>query len=169
MKTVVSIDFGGVIAEKMRGSTSPDLIPQMPEVSGALDGVRKLVRTFGPEGVWIVSRASDEARPRILDWLERHGVIGPEFDAVPHRQVRFCYERAQKAGILSEIGASAHVDDQHEVFYAPGAPQRMLRFLFRVSREALHDGRLSAVPRLFLVTEWPELIRTLEYEVPLTC
>lgn len=165
MKTIVSIDFGGVIAEKMRGSTSPDLIPQMPEVPGAIDGVRELVRAFGPECVWIVSRASDEARPHILDWLERHGVIGPESDAVPRHQVRFCCEQAQKAGILSQIGASAHVDDQREVFYTPGSPDDMLRFLFRPPVEAANDGRLTGVPNLFLVSGWESLLATLDHEL----
>lgn len=129
---IVSLDIGQVLIDRGEPGEIPSgRIPELPPVPGAVEGARRVVEIYGPESVWIVSRCRSESEPLLLEWLAAHGITGDGLNQIPSDHVRFCRERADKAAILREIGASAHVDDRADVLAATRDIPNFLRVLFR--------------------------------------
>lgn len=163
VRQVVAVDIGQVLLERGEpGEIPSERIPGLPAVRGALAGFRKLVAAFGRENVWIVSRCAEASEPLLVTWLKDRSLIGSEPNTIPETQVRFCRERADKAKILAEIGANAHIDDRADVL-APTSDVASLsrRILFRPKREDAENPDLVGLPGLIIWSEWsglPEML-----------
>ncbi|MGW0246859.1 hypothetical protein ACWDYH_09495 [Nocardia goodfellowii] len=100
-----TVFLDGGFAEAMRTPPSPN----------AFEVLTRLVTRF--EGrVWVISKCGPRVRERTRQWLDQH-----EFYArtgVPEDNVRFCLERADKAGHCAELGITHMIDDRIEVHRA---------------------------------------------------
>jgi hypothetical protein len=128
----------------------------MPEAPGLQDGIARLAALFGWGNIHVTSRCTEPKEAEILRWLRNHGIVAE--GKMPARNVRFCRERHEKAPILMQIEASAHVDDRADVL-VPTANVLSLRrrVLFRPTAEELHDPRLTGLEGLVVCHGWHEL------------
>ena len=116
----LGIDIGRVIiggGEPGGGDTSffdgsVDEAMRTPAVEGAFDAIARLTERFDGR-VWLVSKCGPRTEERTRQWLDHHDFHGRT--AVPADHVRFCRERAQKAGHCEELGVTHFVDDKAEV------------------------------------------------------
>lgn len=162
-KLIVSLDIGNVLLDRGReGRADPQKIPALKPVEGALDGVRALVRASGRENVFVVSRCKEESEVALLAWLRTSGFAGCGVNQIDPDNVRFCRQRAEKAGILAKIGATAHVDDRAEVLVATGkVDSLLLRVLFAPNETEMAYPGLGDLPGLVAVQGWKPLPQVL--------
>ncbi len=165
---IVSLDIGNVLLNRGNRDSraDPATIPGLPSVAGAREGVQMLATAFGRDNIFVVSRCSEEAESRLAAWLVSAGFAGGDENQIDPLNVRFCRERADKANILGDIGAIAHVDDRAEVLIATaGLSTLRLRVLFAPSREELLNPDLSGLPGLLFEPNWSRLAPTLVREI----
>ena len=165
---VISVDIGQVLLDRGQpGEIAATRIPDLPPIQGAVEGFRKIVLAFGRENVWIVSRCSQASESSLAVWLVAHSLVGPEPNAIPGEHVVFCRERADKAKILLEIGASAHIDDRADVLGPTrGVGSLRRRILFCPKLEDRHSAELTGLPGLILWDEgWAGLPEMLVHEL----
>lgn len=117
-----------------------------------------LATALGRENIFVVSRCSEEAEAPLAAWLVSAGFAGGDENQIDPLNVRFCRERADKANILGDIGAIAHVDDRAEVLIATaGLATLRMRVLFAPSREEVSNPDLSGLPGLLIEPNWSRL------------
>ncbi len=157
----IGLDFGGVIVRSRASIEGEDTRLAEGEgaevaLPGAFEGVRELVAMCGGE-VWIVSKAWPRMQARTLAWLD--AAAFHERTGLDRGHVRFCLERADKAGICRELGITHFVDDQMEVLEAlRGTVPHLYRF-------GEPGEGADPPPWATCVSEWPELVRSLERAV----
>jgi hypothetical protein len=117
----LGVDIGRVIiegpADPGGGDTdffgqSEDEAMRTPAVAGAFATLARLVDRFGGR-VWLVSTCGERIEERSRRWLAHHRFH--EETGIPVAHVRFCRERADKAGHASELGLTHFVDDRADV------------------------------------------------------
>lgn len=133
LRPTLGIDIGRVLisAGEQAGDTSflgstEAVALETPPMPGAFAAVTMLVEAY--EGrVHLVSKCGPGVQQRSLRWLARHRFH--EVTGLSPRQVHFCRERREKAGIASRLGLHAFVDDRADVLL-PMAGIVELRLLF---------------------------------------
>jgi hypothetical protein len=98
--------------------------------------------------VFIVSHkteyaACDETRTNLrtaaLDWMDAHGLFGPEGPGLSRHRVFFESTRAEKIARIRDIGCSHFIDDLEEVLLDPAFPTHVHKLLY-----APHGTSVSA-------------------------
>lgn len=115
----VGIDFGGVIC----GGSDPtsntrdtaffsDNYLETPPVEKAFDVIKFIVSKYGPENVFIVSKASARVIERSMNWLKHQQFFTTtNFDP---KNIHFCKERHEKEGICNKLQINVFIDDHIE-------------------------------------------------------
>jgi len=84
------------------------------EERGAFSALRRLVRLFGSQNVFLISKAQPGPhRVRTLRWLERRRFF--ERVGLSEQHVFFCTERWEKMRICEELRVSYFIDDRLDV------------------------------------------------------
>lgn len=109
------------------GSYSEERMLAIPEVDDAASTINRLVRLFGSENVWLVSKAHKNTEAKTLRWLEHRAFCGRT--AILPRHIWFCRERPEKAIICQILGIAHFVDDRADVL-APMTGIVPHRYLF---------------------------------------
>lgn len=115
-----------------------------PPFEGMFDVVPRLVQRFAGQ-VWIVSKCGPRVQARTLQWFERHRFF--ERTGIDARNVRFCLQRPQKAGICAELGITHFIDDRTDVLESMAGVVPNL-YLFGPQRGTV------AISALRCVTTW---------------
>ncbi|WP_280457781.1 hypothetical protein [Nocardia carnea] len=123
-KPRLGVDFGRVI----QGAALPDggadttflaggdaEAMQTPPTDGAFEALARLVASFGGRA-WVISKCGPRVQQRTRQWLDHHDFY--RHTGVPRENVRFCRERADKAGHCAELGITHMIDDRLEVHEA---------------------------------------------------
>lgn len=157
---VLGIDIGGVIIDRANDRTDTSFFGKRYRESaptpGALEAVARLVAERFGANVFLVSKCGEHVERKTVNWLAHNRFF--ERTGVPPDHVRFCRERADKAGICASLGVTHFVDDRLEVLAHMPASTR--RILFHPTEEevAAFADRLAEVER---VESWEEVLRLL--------
>ncbi|MEN9614401.1 MAG: hypothetical protein RLZZ347_708 [Candidatus Parcubacteria bacterium] len=114
----LGIDFGGVIIQNGPVCGHPDKISEdpryldRPAIPGAFESIAKLVRLFGPQDIFIVSRCSEAGEQKIRNWLYYKSFW--EQTRMLRENIRFCRHRHEKGPICKELNIDYFVDDRFE-------------------------------------------------------
>jgi hypothetical protein len=122
------------------GGTLADALAT-PPYPGMFDVVPSLVQRF--EGrVWLVSKAGPRVQEKTRHWLRHHRFF--ERTSIPSDNLRFCLERAQKAGHCASLGITHFIDDRPDVLdHLEGVVPH--RFLFGPQRKPVGSRGAVAV------------------------
>ncbi|MFG6414328.1 hypothetical protein ACG02S_10495 [Roseateles sp. DC23W] len=122
------------------GGTLADALATPPYL-GMFDVVPSLVQRF--EGrVWLVSKAGPRVQEKTRHWLRHHRFF--ERTGIPSVNLRFCLERAQKAGHCASLGITHFIDDRPDVLdHLEGVVTH--RFLFGPQRKPVGSRGAEAV------------------------
>jgi hypothetical protein len=127
----LGVDIGRVIIHgdgpdtNFIGGSDADAM-DAPPMAGVLEALARLCARF--EGrVWIVSKCGPRIEARSRAWLRAHRFF--ETTAIPHKNIRFCKSRKEKAPICLDLGIDFFVDDRIDVLL-PMAAIVAHRFLF---------------------------------------
>lgn len=155
---VLGVDVGGVIIDSV--SEDPvvgDRFGAAAQVAGAFEAIARLVEGRFGDRVWLVSRCSEDAEPRIRDWPERRDFFGAT--GVARDQVRFCRRRSDKAEICGALGVTHFVDDRLEVLSHLVGKVRHL-YLFHSRVEDVERFR-QFLPHVHETTRWDDILNEL--------
>ena len=145
----IGIDIGRVIMAPVKGgkadtsflSGGMEKALKTPPSPGAFDGVRDLVEAFGGQA-WLISKAGPNVQDKTKHWLRHwdfYGVTG-----LPRHHLRFCLQRAQKAGHCKQLCITHFIDDRLDVL----------------------EHLRGLVPNLYLFGEQPGLDRAPDWVTP---
>lgn len=97
----VGFDFGGVICQKEE--EAPEVFPS----------IRKIITLVGAERVFIVSKAREAMQKRTMEWMNTKNFF--EETGFSRKNIFFCYERKDKAGICRSHNITHFIDDRIDV------------------------------------------------------
>lgn len=149
------VDIGGVLIGRENDGTDTSffgpnylLTTQVPQ---AFESIKKLREA--DFDVYLVSKCGASTEKKTLDWLEHNNFY--DLTNVDRNRVRFCRQRAEKAGICDEIGVTHFIDDRLEVLsYLVN-----VEHLFLINADAKEVRRYQHfLPKVNMVRTWPEVL-----------
>lgn len=158
LSKVIGLDVGGVIIDAIgNDGTDTDLrgdnFMKTTPVLGAFDAVKRLVRYYGADNVFIVSKCGEVIEGKTRRWLAGNDFCGyTGFDAA---NAQFCRTRAEKAPIVKALRITDFVDDHVDVLeYMEGIVTS--RYLFGPQPDSTQntDG-------LIVVKDWDEALSSI--------
>lgn len=152
---VVGVDIGGVIISPTDENSDTSFFSKnylkTPAFEGAFESIRQLVAAGCV--VHLVSKCGESVEGKSRKWLATHQFY--EITGVSPEAVHFCRERAGKAAICVNIGATYFVDDRLEVLsYLETVPHR---YLFCPREKEVRQFR-SFLPSVHRVSSWSEVV-----------
>lgn len=130
MKKRIGLDVGGVIMKALPGQNvaafTDQQIVAIPEVKGAIKAVAALVKKYGNENIFIISKCREVTEAVILRWMEAHRFF--EITGFNKKNLRFCRDRADKAPIAREWRLTDFVDDRPNVLVHMKGVERLYLF-----------------------------------------
>ncbi len=139
-------------------SSSSSLVTT-PLTDECVEGMRHLVSVFGPEHVFIVTKATASVRRDIEGWLVHQDFY--DRTGVMPMNVFFCTERAQKGTIAAELGLTHFIDDRWSALkHMPGCEA-----LYLFPNDSDHSvptrHRVGGGGNLLSVRTWDEVLHDL--------
>lgn len=118
MQPRIGIDVGGVIIDRVKNdhtdtSFFSDNYLATSAVPGAFNSIARLIRYFGAENVFIISKCGEVVENKTRHWLEHHGFYATT-GFLPEN-VRFCRTRQEKLPLCRQLGITSMIDDRLEV------------------------------------------------------
>lgn len=158
MQRRIGVDIGGVIIKEIKAEGGLAHIDEnfleVPPVEGAFQGVAELVRVFGPENVFLISKARVEVQGNCRQWLAHYQFF--DETGVLEENLHFCLERSGKRELCKQLLITHFIDDKLEVL------SHVLDFVLRLylfrSTPAEYVGFEDALPRVIVCNEWHELV-----------
>lgn len=156
----LGIDFGNVILADDGGRFKESRgLMQCKAVEGAREGVRALVKLFGPEHVFIVSKAGRRLTKLTLEWLHAGflkdtGLLGDD------GHIFFVPRRMEKRPVVEALAITHFIDDRMSVLRSlTKCQQRLLMCGPWVQHDDRHDrhDRKDKVKKV-VVHSWPEAV-----------
>jgi hypothetical protein len=162
----MSSERGAMIFRHQFDGYREDEMLATPEIPGAFEAVARLAGLFGPENVWLVSKAGPRTEERTLRWLTHHEFCGRT--GIDVRHICFCRDWAGKQDICSFLGISYFVDDHPEVATALDGTVAY-RYLFGPQTRNIPTldswiETIGAIP----VADWPAAERAIRANFILT-
>lgn len=112
----IGIDIEGVIRGKTAMSRTIDEYLAATPLKNAAKTIKSLVKLFGSDNIFIISRCPEYAEDVILQWLDNQKFFTDiNFD---RSNVYFCRERADKAPIAKRLQLTHFIDDRIDVLDA---------------------------------------------------
>ena len=113
MTLKIGIDIGGVLRSRRSSAESQVTTLPQPPNPHALQVTTNLVRKYGKENIYIVSKCAEESEDAMFSWLRDNGVFDEV--GVDPQNVYFCRLRTDKAPIARDLKLEYFVDDRAEV------------------------------------------------------
>ena len=155
MRKVLGIDIGGVIIDRSNDDTDTSFFSDNYLATTATDkcfiSIKTLVDHFGPENVYIVSKAGKNTERKSREWLKHHNFY--EMTGMKEENLRFCRERIEKTAICRDLNVTHFVDDRLDVLeYMEGVVPH--RFLFgpRPASWEYSPGGISSI------VDWVDMV-----------
>jgi len=109
----VAVDIGGVIVQhgdgEGAGFLDEDTFLQAREVEGSYAALEQLVRVYGQENVFILSRARENVSRRSVEYFMHTRLV--ERTGVDPQRILFVRERAEKRDVMARLGIGLLIDD----------------------------------------------------------
>ncbi len=142
----LGIDIGKVIINRWQAKEQG--LGNEPEIPGAIDSIRSIVKALGRENVFLISACNDEGM-RNLQWFKRQGFFERTgFDPI---NARFCDRRGKKAGIAHGLGLTDFLDDRIGVLRRMTKVETLWNFRPKENTAELPDHGLG---NLRIVESW---------------
>lgn len=157
MPRKVGLDVGGVLTDSQKNdgtdtSFRTDNFMKTSSVPGALEAVATLVRWYGAENIFIISKCGEVIEYKTRLWLAGNGFFSQT--GFQESNLNFCLHRADKAPIAARLGLTDFVDDRADVLaYMDGIVD--LRYLFGPQAE------LSQTTGLIVTPTWSDTLRAI--------
>lgn len=150
----VGLDVGGVLTDSLANdgtdtSFRGDNFMLTSAVEGSFEAVATLVRTYGAENVFIISKCGEVIERKTRLWLG-----GKKFYTLTGflvSNLHFCRSRPDKAPIAARLGLDDFIDDHTEVlFHMRNIVER--RYLFGLQAEP------PTVDDLIITPTWRDVL-----------
>lgn len=112
----IGIDIEGVIRVKTAKSRTIDEYLAATPLKNAAKTIKILVKLFGNENIYIISRCPEYAEDVIIQWLDNQKFFTDI--NLDRSNVFFCRERADKALIAKRLKLTYFIDDRIDVLDA---------------------------------------------------
>ena len=106
----IGIDIEGVIRGKTAMSRTIDEYLAATPLKNAAKTIKSLVKLFGSDNIFIISRCPEYAEDVILQWLDNQKFFTDI--NLDRSNVYFCRERAGKAPIAKRLQLTHFIDDR---------------------------------------------------------
>ncbi|WP_405166157.1 hypothetical protein OG203_14385 [Nocardia sp. NBC_01499] len=100
-----TVFLSGGLDEALRTPPSPN----------AFDVLPRLVQLFGGRA-WVISKCGPRIEQRTRQWLDHHDFY--DRTGIQRENLRFCRQRADKAGHCADLGITHMIDDRIDVHHA---------------------------------------------------
>lgn len=143
MTPKIGIDIGGVLREKrvVAQARRSNNFVQLPNPY-VLQAVRKIVKKFGRNNVYIVSKCPEETETAMLEWLNSNGFIDQM--GIDPRQIYFCRLRSDKVVIAKKLKLTYFIDDRAEVLESmKGVVPRRIMYSASGDYEFSNDSEIA--------------------------
>jgi len=162
----LGLDFGNVIVANeddgmfIRRAADGSVEHCSQPCPGAREGVRTLVKLFGREHVFVVSKAGPKIARRSLDWLNESGFLKDTGLYAGEDHVFFVGGRVDKRPIVEALGITHFVDDRMSVLRSLSVcSQRVLMCGPWVQHDDRHDrGEKAKAGGKVVAQSWPEVV-----------
>lgn len=150
----IGIDVGGVIAVKTYGGedTNADSLDK-PPMTGSVETIRELVKSFGPINVFIVSYCGKAREIDTMKWFTRIGFFYKS--GLLKENVHFTRSRQAKAGVCNRLGIDYFIDDTWEVVENLLHESPQMRRVLWFSQQRQWDNELPE--KVKRVRNWEEI------------
>jgi len=158
----IGVDLGGVLNKHnndVMGDTSKWHMLQSSEVPGAMDSMAELVRAFGPQNVFIVSKVGRMMEALSQTWLHQTMNICGRTGLL-RENIHFCRECTGPQGkgvVAATLGLSHFVDDKDEnlwsVYNDPAGNSRCV--IDQLGGLLFHFARSGVKSRPPMPCKWP--------------
>jgi len=167
----IGIDIGGVIVggnartpgqkrEDTMFSPYPNTYLKTQPTEGAIAAVTQIVKWFGPENVFIVSKASPDMERRTRHWMEHNKFY--EQTGFLKENLNFCLERIDKAPICKRLGINIFIDDKLDVL-RHFILDDLVRYRIWFKPKPFELEKLAEfVPKVIQVRSWEETLKAIE-------
>lgn len=158
----IGIDVGGVIIESdtdEANSIFSENYLNSPEVINSFSSIKKIVKQFKPENVFLVSKCSSNVQERTKNWLEQKNFF--EITNLRRENIHFCLKREEKKIISNKLNLNFFIDDRFTVLKHLANDKDKTLFLFKPKKDEL-GLFLNENIKLNLVHSWDEIINYLK-------
>lgn len=161
MQERIGIDIGNVIiggdTDKTNSLMFTDRFLETQFISGALETIQGLVRYYGQDNVFLVSKCGEAMQAKTREFLNHHDFYART--GVNPNNLQFCLCRDGKAPICEKLEITVFIDDRLEVLSYMGSHVKKL-VLFRPRPKEM--GRNQHVIRRFgnrlkIFNSWEEI------------
>lgn len=149
------VDVGGVLIGRDNNAADTSffgpnylLTPQVPHAFESIKQLRK-----ADFDVYLVSKCGSSIESKTLNWLDHHNFY--DLTGVNRNQVRFCRQRAEKAGICDQLGLTHFIDDRLEVL----SYLINVEHLFLINADPKEVRRYEGfLPKVTTVNAWGDVV-----------
>ncbi len=162
----IGIDIGRVIIGS--DTDRPDLIftnkyLEAPEVPEATVSIAQLVKHFGQQNVFLVSKCGAQVQQKSREWLKYHEFF--DKTGVSPANLRFCLQRHEKRGIAKKLVLNYFVDDRYTVLkHLVGLKNIRQLYLFNADKKELASFKGSGCTDIIITSSWPQALADLGVE-----
>jgi hypothetical protein len=154
-QAVIGVDIGGVLIAHSDDRSDTSFFSKhylkTPACDGAFEAIRQLV-SAGCD-VHLVSKCGETVEGKSRKWLLTNRFY--EITGLTPEKVHFCRERADKAAICTDLGATHFVDDRLEVLsYLHDVPNK---YLFNPNPKEVSKFK-AALDSVQKVSTWEQLL-----------
>lgn len=166
----IAIDIGGVLVQHGDadgpGFLDEETFLQAREIEGAYAALELLIRVYGQENVFILSRARENVSRRSLEYFAHTHLL--ERTGMDPQRILFVRERSDKRAVMAKLGIGILIDDTWTVMRHVLEETKCCRTIwFGCGRTpALRRKERRIVPKEFrnritLCMGWPDTLVTL--------
>jgi hypothetical protein len=159
----IGIDIGNVLTQRdTDGRPFGEDYLSVGIYEGAFESVTKLVKLFGRENIFLVSKCSARNQESSRDWLIQKGFF--KTTDVPHENVFFCETRHQKRGIAKTHQLNYFIDDRWTVLrHLDGLDSMKRMYLFNpFPKEKTQFENEYRGDKIMMVESWRQIMDDIE-------
>lgn len=160
-KWKLGIDIGRVIIgadtdNPNKSIIGPDFL-KTPEIPGAVDTISFLHKSMKWEEIHLVSKCGPRIQNRSVEWLIHNNFF--ERTGLKSKNMHFCLERKDKAGIVRDTGITHFIDDRIDVL-----DYMIEDIVGGILLVAKHDSEPKRIRKnkITIVKDWAQIPRILE-------
>lgn len=151
-KKRIGIDIMGVILPKAIETGTVEDFLACSALPNAIDSIKKLVKLYKPENIFIISKCPEFAEKVIARWFDEHDFFAET--NFRRSNIYFCREQDDKAPIAEKLQLTYFIDDKTNVLdfmknIVPNRIQLVVEFVAEVSNS--EDG-------IIYLNNWPSVL-----------
>ena len=138
----IGIDFGKTIG----------VVESDRPVENSFGIIRQWVTRYGPDNVFVVSKARTKMRRKILNWLSRHSFV--QETGIKAGNILFCDSYEDKRTIVEQHNIDVFIDDNVHVVRVLSACDQIKKIIWLNAEANLKDIGKPFRRKIVLASEW---------------